>query len=900
MPPTRLSMKNGNPSDYCPDWLHGPQVSDVNASYSVGGPTWIKLNNACLTYFERVFSNHDIFYTPTQFFDKLVKGISETRTSQSSKFIETINGEIDVALTECHEIYDVIMIFSVFVLTYGEIKSRLRELPPHRRFTNELELLDGLVQIYDHFYEGVKKILEKPELIDELLVLPEDFINLDNQRQKRTKNFILLLKTSGIHKEYELIKSGKIPHPISREMQKCNIDLKSDCTDKFKNVKNDIFEPLAKVFGCYCSFFKIKLIKSESVTNRTLYGSVNEIKTITAADYEHIRLLYSSPTPSQKPTILINKYRDNEDENKCSKKTYLSQLFSKVCSILYEPYIVKPSSSSKDDIIAASRANIYIGQTGCTGYAYGNLNVFHTRIEKNNNVNDKVNVPIMFLKDNRDLYLDWYRGPTVQFFTDVLQELVDLKVFIPTETFFNNQRYELNTKFNIETLECYSKLSSEIKTAEFKKEITDYFYLFIGNLIHFAVANNIEIPFKLSRLYIMKLFNIYDFTKPEIFGDLKLQLLLISLFLLEKAPNSYTATIIQILENPKEALVGNPNIFAALDPAADSMEGSIQMNGYSTILPDDEDRDIYSENETTLFYNIVEYLYKTSLKAYFEDINSLTPVTDKFKMHPHLELFFKGFTSYKEFHAEEIYYSNLQTADFNITMNSQQKLAAIRKLDVYLSGFGITHDVILNNLIPKILIKDVNLESYVSIITKLGRLNTSLMPTDLEYPDFPEVTSKLVRPAEQKTFWLFRILLNKGKNISTDFIKSYNKKFFDIPIPEKDEDIIYVGNMTQEDYHNEFVKILLKTWSGIPSISTKFYKIHFIPGDLLPSTHTCFLTMDFRKNYTSPMQLYKDLVILVTEGSNFGELLAGGSKQKKLNKKLNKTKSKSKNLFKKN
>jgi len=881
-------MKKNSPlTEFCPNWLHAPQVSEVDALYSVGGPTWHKLYNNCITFFNKTYENHSIFYNPKEFYFELINSIKGDywgrtttlpRASQKNKFIEKIKEAIHTAIFECQEIDDVIMIFSVFVLAYGQIKlnSQYEDGP------NEIGskyLLEVLSELYNYLYEKSKIIFEKPELIDELFVLPEEFINLDNQRQKRNKNMMFRMSKQELQEKYKLIIT-KVPHPITREMQKCNIDIKSDCTDKFKNINNDIFKPLAKVFACYCSFFKIKLNKTNG--GKTLFSNnIKDINIITSSDYDHIKTVYSSSVPSQKPSILIHKYKDNEDENKCSKKTYLSQLFSKVCSILYEPYFVKPEpESSKEDIIAVSKTNIYIGQIGCTGYAYGHINVFHTPIEKNNNVNEKVNVPIMFLKDKKDLYLDYYRGPTIQFFTDVLQELVDLKVFIPTETFFNNQRYELNTKFNIETLECYSKLPSNIKTPELKTEITNYFYLFIGNLIHFAVANNIELPFKLSRVYIMRLFNLYDFTKPEIFGDLKLQLLLISLFLLEKAPNSYTTTIIKIFENPKETLIGNVDIFAALDPAADSMEGSIKMNGYSNILPDDEDRDIYSENETTLFYNIVEYLYKTALKSYFEDINSLTPVTDKFKMHPHLELFFKGFTSYKEFHTKETDYLELRNHDFNTTMNSQQKLAAIRKLDVYLSGFGITYDVILNNLIPKIVIKD-NSYDYISILTKLKEINTALLPNSLEDPDIPSVQSILVLPSEKQTFWLFRILLNRGVNISTDFIKSYNKKFYDIPIPEKDEDIIYVGNMTKEDYHNEFVKILLKTWSGFPTISNKYYKIHFMPNNLLPATHTCFLTMDFKKDYTSPMQLYKDLVILVTEGSNFGELLAGGSKKKK-------------------
>jgi hypothetical protein len=88
--------------------------------------------------------------------------------------------------------------------------------------------------------------------------------------------------------------------------------------------------------------------------------------------------------------------------------------------------------------------------------------------------------------------------------------------------------------------------------------------------------------------------------------------------------------------------------------------------------------------------------------------------------------------------------------------------------------------------------------------------------------------------------------------------------------------------MTNEDYHNEFVKLLVKAWSGASSISNKEFILKFnMNYNKLPTTHTCFVTMDFNKPYNTINELYKDLLKLVFEGSNFGEAFGGKKKKSK-------------------
>jgi hypothetical protein len=388
----------------------------------------------------------------------------------------------------------------------------------------------------------------------------------------------------------------------------------------------------------------------------------------------------------------------------------------------------------------------------------------------------------------------------------------------------------------------------------------------------------------------MKLFGLFDFLEKDdrrnikIFSpeNIELQLLLISIYLLEKAPNHYTNAILKILETPETELVGNTNTFNMLDMGADDMKASINMNGYLTILKDD--RKLYDENEYTLFNNMTEYLYKTALKSYFQDMNSDIPITSELELHPHLTQFFTGFTQCREFYEKEKY-DDLKTSEhFSKKKTFKEKLSLVRKFDIYLSGFGITHDTIRSNLLPQIVVSNLKGDLF-SIICKLDTglvFSPNFMPdTTLEGIDPPEILSIMKSTFERIILKLFRILLNKGQNISKKFIASYNKKFFGLPYNELNPE--NYGNMTDEDYHNEFVKLLLKTWSGSPSIANKNYKIAFqgeTSVNKLPDTHTCFVSLQIYKHYTEATKFYEDLVTLVTEGSNFGEAYFTGGKKK--------------------
>lgn len=855
-----------NVSKMCPIWLYGPQVSDLNKAYGVGGATWKILNEKCGDYLDKEYR----LLSPKTLYDSLI---------DDNVSVRYLSASVIATLKRSKDILDVLLIYSAFINTYGNLISMPGDCN---------KLLEKLHQVYTAMYVATRQIVADDETMS-IFVSPDVFNDMDNSSVKRPKNVAIGSKSAELIAKYK-IDINKYIHPIHPDMIKCAADIKSDCTIKFADINNPIFSPFAKVISCHCSFFKQKLEKISG--QEKTFKNIRKIHKISDGDYTYLKNAYASQYPSKQPPILINKYKD--DSSRCNKHTYLSQLFEKTCSLLYKPYHVKAKTTTRSDIEDAAKQNRLIGKYGCTAYSDGNLGVFQTPILYNEQQSAKANVQVMFTLEVENqqprFYADEYTGPTFQFYADVCKELVEHKVFVPTDTFFNNQRYELNTAFDIDTLESYKKLPSEIKTPSLKAEVTEYFFLFIGNLIHFVIVNNIELPFKLSRVYIMRLFGLFDFTEIDpntqalkLFSieNLDFQLLFISIYLLEKAPSAYTAQIIKIFEDPKANLVGNKAVFDLLDVLADDTKGSIKMNGYTTIVQNNHD--IYSENKDTLFYNMVEYLYKTALKDYFSDINSDDPIAPDLKITPHLETFFKGFKEYREFHNRV--YSRFSSADFS-KYSFQEKLSLVRKFDIYISGFGITHNVIMSNFVPRILIKYTMPTGEGKYLSPLHRLNDEslFLPAynpdpSLDAPDIDIVASKLKSQHEKTVFYLYRILLNRGVNMPREFIAQYNRKFYNIPY-NIDTTANY-ENMTNEDYHNEFVKLLLKAWSGTSAISVdKDYKIHFIAtANLLPKTHTCFITMEFSKTYLSAHQLYKDLIILVTEGSNFGQAFAGGGKK---------------------
>lgn len=886
----------------CSAWIYGPQVSELNAKFGVGGTMWKDVYESCTKKLASAAMYGD--FTPEYVVEC---AITERRS--------VIMKKITSKLKECETILDVLLIHSAIINGLGLVLSDQKKIEDSE--VSFPATITGIHIFYEHLYESTKKILADKETIN-IFIKPTDFIKLNDVRSARPTNIVLDYGEAKVIAKYKIINENSeefdtqiYVHPIKKEMRKCDVSSMSDCTLMFSNIKNMLFKPLAEVITCHCSFFKQKLVKIKNPNNT--YRDIKMANKISDGDYKDFSDFHTSFYTPLKP-LLIRQYK--EDENTCEKKTYLSQLFSNCCSVLYKPVYITPKTNTIDDMMAATKQNILIANSGCRPYAMGQLTVFGTSILNTVNINGACNIPVFFIIDAdgqpEKVYDDKYSGPSRQFFSDVIKELLDKDVFIPSNTFFKNQRYELNTKFDVNKLQCYSELPDAVKTADFKEKITKYFFIFVGNLIHFSVINNIELPFKLSRVYILQLFNIINFlavdpetnalkiSSPE---NLETQLLLISLYLLEKSPESYTKNIFEIFQDPQKLLT-DADLIGALDADlsdedADTRSKGVRMNGRYIINA--TNTPIYSENKETLFLNVVELLYKTALKDYFEDINSETVVNGDFKKNKYLQNFFGGYNMYKNFNENPTYQLRLPT--FN-TLSFKHKLGIVRKVDIFLSGFGVTHNIIRDILVPLIRILSFkygdteggDMSPLLLFNSKGTFVNTYITDTSIGATNENSVFNKAIESIERQEtnriinsgtvtklkiiFMIYRVLLNRGEDISRTFVESYNKKFYNVNTSDN------YGNMTDEDYHNEFVKLFLKAWSGSPSISKKGYTVHFqLSKKNLPTAYSCFNNLYINKQYDTTAQLYKDLVIFATEGTNFGEAFTGG-KNKKISKKM--------------
>lgn len=856
----------------CPLWLYGPQVSDSYTKYSLGGRLW---KNTYLTC-----NNQHSGKITTDYVNRMVS--ADTVQERDQMFAEVIK--------ELHtsNILEVLLIFSAFINSMGYLI--------HHNITEKLEQ-QILHEYYKRLYTETRiNILHNPIDID-MFVSPSELLNLKDIKGPRPSNILKIFKT-----ETAVIDAFQLKNKttfIDKKILNCVATSNTDCTNLFKDIQHPVFKQLAEVISCNCSFFKQKLKKISSANLSTL-GNPAHIHNISTNDIADFMNSYTADTITKKNPIVIKQYIDGD--NVCEKKTYLSQLFEKTCILLYKPYYSIPKNNTEGELIASANLNDEIARYNCNSYLMlPNLDVFETPI-LDTHVGNQTNIPVFFVLTSNagvpeKLYIDPYAGPSVQFFNNVMKELLDHKVFIPTETFFKNERYELNKNFNIDKLECYKRLPDTLKKKEgFKDKMTKHFFMFVGNLMHFAVVNNIELPFKLSRIYIMKLFNLFDFmekkpanrNKLKIFekDSLQLQILLISLYLLEKAKSTYVMKIIEILKDPEK--LKDPTIVSFLDTDQENFEEGVRMNGYTTLVKDDFP--LYNTNTKKLFDNVIEYLYKTALKSYLGDSNDEPIVDNSFKMDPYIESFFKGFSEYKNYKDNKI--MPMKIINYH-SFGFQEKMSTLRKADIFLSGFGISYEIIKENFLENIIIDTIDTEIRpLTHFNEKGKFMNTYIKSGCAFDNDNDETDivkrtvlSLVGTKGEKyatqikyIFYLYRILLDRGKHISKEFIARYNKKFFDIPY--NIETTTLHSSMNEEDYHNEFVKLLIKAWTGSPSIGSKQYNIAFyFSGDKLPVTHACFNKMDVENSYASALALYNDLVILATDGSNFGEGFAGGKKK---------------------
>ena len=369
-------------------------------------------------------------------------------------------------------------------------------------------------------------------------------------------------------------------------------------------------------------------------------------------------------------------------------------------------------------------------------------------------------------------------GPVINLFDDLAQELLNSKIFIPKESIFETERFIINPN---------------------KK----YDYEYIGTLFRFLLINRIHIPFKLSRAYICKLFGLCQFNINS--RNIYEQLILITIYILEKG-SGFKNSIVNVFKNPEllkdKDFCENSGIFQNY-PA--------RMNDYETIVS--EDREIYNDDQSVLLYNMVQFLYRNAVVEYFEDENT--------------KQFFENFGELDTF---SDYSMNIEIAQ----ANNIAIAFPISKLDLFISGTGISMTQIQKVLIPKI--------------------NKHI--TD--------------NPNEQDINYHYRLLMQVLMN-STNYFSNRFKEVYDTTFQP-------AISLTEEQYHLEFVKYLLKFWTASSHISElHYYGIILLPGSprtnaefLLPKAATCSQQLKLRKRYETVESLYEDLVSSIIE-SSFGK-----------------------------
>jgi hypothetical protein len=861
-----------------------------------------------------------------------------------------------------------LLMHSMFIFTRAVIEYDNNEGKPQKSMTQ-------LIITYEYFYNMVHKVLlvnredikyfMKPEHYksDEPIVgVPDNILNFEKYKSSSIKKSLDLINQD--IKIYIKETPENIKHPFPKTLiDLCDAPLVvQNCVEKFKKTGeiNFLYKPVMDIITCFCSYFKHRIKKTSRLATTLL--EPNKKLEMSTGDFNHIKNSFTGLTPKIYPIAVFKYVMDSE--NNCPNKTYLSQLFGKSCLILYKPTYLEVSPNISTQTVV--KTNRLIESKKCGGYCEdGLLNVFNSSIAKrqqtttgglNDNLSVYANVQVYFILNDGELYYDLFSGPSFQFFNDVLKELLEKQVFIKTKTLFNNDRYELNMRFNIDTLESYKKLPEKTRTPELKKEVTEYFYFFLGNLIHFAIANNLILPFKLSRIYIMYMFSLHDFTSSNSskgihHTDIEKQMLLISIYLIEKASERYYNLIVKIFQNPE--LLKDIEVIQELDPeliddvedlksknkmsaAKALMENGVRMNGLKTL--DKENKPIYVKDDPVkVLYNMIDYLYKTAYKAYFESAYEDNPLTPDFKINTHLKQFFMGFKNVKEFGSKTM--KSLNTfPPFQSFTSMNQIFSIVRKADIYLSGFGITFETIRDVLIPKISAKLSN-EVVISPLQELKKTDTLTMDylkNIQNTPEFINITDPNKKRLILSISGLYRVLMSKGEYIPIDFINGYNEFMFKTKIPpyivkatikynNRDEikipsgatvqrsgaDILiitttsdkrliipqgatvkyentpvlsgYHDNMTPEDYHNEFVKYLLKFWSGSPNISDSFYAVDYYFEDTNRkriSAATCFMTIHIFDKYSNDSDLYKALANAIMH-TGFGEMLGGSSAKNK-------------------
>ena len=610
MPPKKTTV------NACTAWMYGPQVSPLGKPYVVGGISttlkWYTTYTDCQKHFESMYGKD---FTPVRIRQILL---------EPDELIEIVKTK----LKNASSILDVLLVHSAIINTYGIIQSQPSIDSPQQ--------LLNIYTVYNQLYDETKKLLTNEEHI-EIFVSKEEFKTLNDAKSPRPENVYLEEDVKSLVEKYQLNTKNNITfaHPITENMRKCGLALDDVCLKPFEKITNPVFKPLADFIVCACSFFKEPVPENIRKSDIDIFTSAHRIQNQNNYTY---------------PAIIIKKV----------EHTYLSQLFQKSVNLLYKPVFVTPEINTKEAFLRASQQNVAIVHSRFLDHYSGTkLNVFQSAIINGPQTN-KSSVPISFIESGYVKFSD-SSAPTIEFFKGVLNDLLKHKVFIKN----SNNRFELNKNFEIEKLDFYKELPTGVQTDEdFKKKITAYFYRFVGNVIHFAVANYIILPFRLSRIYIMELFNLFDFKNAKPADRLQTQLLLVGSYLLEHT--SFTSTILKIFEDPEKLL--DPEITAILDP---TLTGSAIAKGPRVNSKDNKGH-IYSTDQEEMFNNMIAFLY--------------TYVSSKVFRPQSSALFFEGFKTVRDFGALPHNFVTMNTFSVPAKCKYEERLKYVNRADIFLSG----------------------------------------------------------------------------------------------------------------------------------------------------------------------------------------------------------------------
>jgi hypothetical protein len=523
--------------------------------------------------------------------EKLIEGLDN---------VPEMKKEILDLLQNCGRITEVLLMHSAFINTYGLHYAK-----------NPLINLNALYELYDFFYENIEFILEDVDNMD-IFVKPEVFRDLKNNKMSRPANLAFINKIEDVD-ETIVLKTKEAFfafHPVPKKLRICTLKSPTVEITPFDKVDNDIFKPVADAFKCIYKNLKQKI--KDSYLNKQ------------AIQYQG--LFATSQTYISKPILIYDE-----------PNTFLSQFIEKLIPPLYKQAVIKANTTDPADIIDVAYANLALQDIDYLKELP--VSIFTTKIIVYDNVSHAF--PIGYINKNLKI---GNQKHIISYYKTVINQLFTLGVFKKMDK--TSERYVINTEFDLNLLECVKRLPETEEKKTLLIKIREAFFMYVGNLIYFALANKFELPFKISRIYILVLLG--GFNKLENNSDdvpLETKLIVSCIYLIEKASPQFLKTVINIIENPEKYK-------------------SIKMNSFLKIV--DKDYQIYDKNNKYYVNNLIEFIYMNAYNEYIEQ-------------KPEIKMFYKGLVETRSYKESDYNFigKNLMENDFETNLRTLNIVDAV-------------------------------------------------------------------------------------------------------------------------------------------------------------------------------------------------------------------------------